>query len=136
MTVGPRSRGSSDHPAVAAPGQEKPQPLQVNHIHPKPDPEATTGLGLRYHERMKKGPSHSPRPQAEARRRLQARQPQAAAAALKPSQLLALQAFEVAVRAGSFKLAAQALNLSASAVSHRIRNLEQAVGFTLFCRTH
>lgn len=85
---------------------------------------------------MNRRSSHSPRPQAEARRLLQARQPQAAAAALRPSQLLALQAFEVAVRAGSFKLAAQALNLSASAVSHRIRNLEQALGLTLFVRTH
>src|SRR5262245_61089387 len=128
MTVGPRSRGSSKHPAVAAPGQEKPRPFQVNHIHPRADSEATFGPGCGSMAAMNRGPSHSPRPQAEARRLLQARQPQSAAAALKPSQLLALQAFEVAVRAGSFKLAAQALNLSASAVSHRIRNLEQALG--------
>jgi DNA-binding transcriptional LysR family regulator len=67
---------------------------------------------------------------------LQARQLDAAAASLKPAQLLALQAFEVAVRSGSFRLAAQALNLSPSAVSHRIRGLEQALGLALFVRTH
>src|SRR3974390_960585 len=81
---------------------------------------------------MTKAPSSS----RGVRRVLQARLPKAAAAALKPSQLLALQAFEVAVRAGSFKLAAQALHLSASAVSHRIRGLEQELGVALFRRTH
>jgi DNA-binding transcriptional LysR family regulator len=70
------------------------------------------------------------------RRLLQAVQPAIAAATLNPSQLLALQAFDVAFRAGSFKAAAQLLNLSPSAVSHRIRNLEQALGVALFVRTH
>jgi DNA-binding transcriptional LysR family regulator len=70
------------------------------------------------------------------RRLLQAVQPAIAATTLKPSQLLALQAFDVAVRTGSFKTTAQLLNLSASAVSHRIRNLEQALGVALFVRTH
>jgi DNA-binding transcriptional LysR family regulator len=67
---------------------------------------------------------------------LQAVQPAIAAATLNPSQLLALQAFDVAFRAGSFKTASQLLNLSPSAVSHRIRNLEQALGTALFVRTH
>lgn len=70
------------------------------------------------------------------RRLLQAVEPVIAAATLKPSQLLALQAFEVAVRLGSFKASAQSLNLSPSAVSHRIRKLEQALGVVLFARTH
>jgi DNA-binding transcriptional LysR family regulator len=59
-----------------------------------------------------------------------------AAASLKPSQLLALQAFDVVVRLGSFKAAADALNLSASAVSHRIRLLERTIGNRLFKRSH
>jgi DNA-binding transcriptional LysR family regulator len=70
------------------------------------------------------------------RRLLLAVQPTIAATALKPSQLLALQAFDVVVRVGSFKTAAQLLNLSPSAVSHRIRNLEHALGAALFVRTH
>ena len=70
------------------------------------------------------------------RRLLQAVQPVIAATTLKPSQLLALQAFDVAIRVGSFKTSAQLLNLSPSAVSHRIRNLEQALGVALFVRTH
>ncbi len=69
-------------------------------------------------------------------RRLRSAAPRIAAATLKPTQLLALQAFDVAVRLGSFKDTADALNLSASAVSHRIRNLEQALGAALFVRNH
>jgi DNA-binding transcriptional LysR family regulator len=69
-------------------------------------------------------------------RRLRSATPRIAAATLKPAQLLSLQAFDVAVRTGSFKATAHALNLSASAVSHRIRNLEQALGEALFVRTH
>jgi DNA-binding transcriptional LysR family regulator len=69
-------------------------------------------------------------------RRLRSAPPRIAAATLKPTQLLALQAFDVAVRLGSFKDTADALNLSASAVSHRIRNLEQALGAALFVRNH
>jgi DNA-binding transcriptional LysR family regulator len=75
-------------------------------------------------------------PAATSRRLLQAVQPTIAAATLNTSQLLALQAFDVAFRTGSFKASAQSLNLSPSAVSHRIRNLEQALGAALFVRTH
>jgi len=71
-----------------------------------------------------------------ARRLLRAVEPGIAAATLKTSQLLALQAFDVAVRAGSFKVAAERLNLSPSAVSHRILNLERALGVRLFVRGH
>jgi LysR family transcriptional regulator, glycine cleavage system transcriptional activator len=77
-----------------------------------------------------------PRSATASRRLLQAVQPVLAAASLGRSQLLALQAFDVAVRAGSFKTSAQLLNLSPSAVSHRIRNLEQALGVALFVRAH
>jgi DNA-binding transcriptional LysR family regulator len=59
-----------------------------------------------------------------------------AAASLGPAHLLALQAFDVAVRLGSFKEAAGVLNVSASAISHRIRNLEAHLGVALFHRTH
>src|SRR4051794_4575356 len=69
-------------------------------------------------------------------RQLRSAAPRVAAASLKPAQLLALQAFDVAVRLGSFKDAAHALNISASAVSHRIRNLEDALGTPLFVRNH
>ncbi|MDQ8726493.1 LysR substrate-binding domain-containing protein [Bradyrhizobium sp. LHD-71] len=62
--------------------------------------------------------------------------PRIAAATLRPAQLLALQAFDVAVRLGSFKEAADVLNLSPSAVSHRIRNLEEETGVALFVRNH
>lgn len=77
-----------------------------------------------------------PRSGAITTRRLRSSAPRIAAATLKPAQLLALQAFDVAVRTGSFKATAHALNLSASAVSHRIRNLEDVLGFALFVRTH
>jgi DNA-binding transcriptional LysR family regulator len=50
--------------------------------------------------------------------------------------LLSLQAFEAAMRLGSFKAAATALHLSPSAVSHRVRNLERALGDRLFTRAH
>ncbi len=59
-----------------------------------------------------------------------------AASNLRPSHLLALQAFDVAFRLGSFKEAAKVLNVSASAVSHRIRNLETHLGVALFHRAH
>jgi LysR family transcriptional regulator, glycine cleavage system transcriptional activator len=71
-----------------------------------------------------------------ATRRLRPCRSDIAAVSLKTSQLLALQAFDVAVRLGSFKAAALALNLSASAISHRVRHLEQAMGVNLFTRTH
>ncbi|WP_245350424.1 LysR substrate-binding domain-containing protein [Bradyrhizobium sp. UFLA03-84] len=59
-----------------------------------------------------------------------------AAASLRPAHLLALQAFDVAVKLGSFKEAAGVLNVSASAISHRIRNLEVHLGVALFHRAH
>ncbi|MDP1751073.1 MAG: LysR substrate-binding domain-containing protein [Reyranella sp.] len=47
-----------------------------------------------------------------------------------------MQAFDAAVRLGSFKEAADALHLTPSAISHRIRNLEKAMGGALFIRAH
>lgn len=58
------------------------------------------------------------------------------AASLTPAVLLALQAFEAAFRLGSFRAAAEALHITPSAVSHRIRRLEGLVGQALFFRTH
>lgn len=46
----------------------------------------------------------------------------------------ALHAFEAAARLQSFKQAAAELHLTATAVSHRIRNLEDALGCALFTR--
>ena len=63
-------------------------------------------------------------------------QPTPAAVRLKPTMLLALQAFDAAIRLGSFKAAAAALHLTPSAVSHRIGSLERALGEALFARTH
>lgn len=48
--------------------------------------------------------------------------------------LPALKAFEAAARLGSFKLAAQELNLSPTAISHHISNLEQRLDVALFQR--
>lgn len=48
--------------------------------------------------------------------------------------LSALEAFEAAARRESFVAAADELHLSASAVSHRIHNLEVALGVRLFIR--
>jgi DNA-binding transcriptional LysR family regulator len=45
-----------------------------------------------------------------------------------------LQAFELAARTGSFKAAAEALHITASAVSHRIAGLERTLGAKLFER--
>lgn len=53
---------------------------------------------------------------------------------LTSSLLLSLQAFDWAVRLGSFRAAAAALHLTPSAVSHRIRNLERILGRSLFSR--
>ena len=47
-----------------------------------------------------------------------------------------LLAFEAAARLGSFQAAAQALCLTASAISHRIRLLESHLGQPLFERRH
>ena len=48
--------------------------------------------------------------------------------------LAALKAFEAAARLGSFKLAAQELSLSPTAISHHISNLEQRLDVALFQR--
>jgi LysR family glycine cleavage system transcriptional activator len=48
--------------------------------------------------------------------------------------LSALRAFEAVTRTGSFRAAADDLNLTSSAVSHAIRGLEVALGTTLFLR--
>jgi DNA-binding transcriptional LysR family regulator len=59
-----------------------------------------------------------------------------AAARLKPALLLSLQAFDAVARLGSFKRAAHVLHITPSAISHRIRNLESALGDGLFTRAH
>jgi DNA-binding transcriptional LysR family regulator len=69
-------------------------------------------------------------------RLLRAVQPLPAATRLKPALLLSLQAFDAAVRLGSFKEAADALHITPSAISHRIRNLERTMGGALFTRAH
>jgi LysR family glycine cleavage system transcriptional activator len=48
--------------------------------------------------------------------------------------LSALRAFEAAARLRSFKLAAEELAVTATAVSHRIRGLEEQIGCRLFVR--
>jgi LysR family transcriptional regulator, glycine cleavage system transcriptional activator len=53
---------------------------------------------------------------------------------LTSRDLLALQAFELAARTGSFKAAAEQLHITASAVSHRIAGLERQFGGKLFER--
>ncbi|MEX0365096.1 MAG: LysR substrate-binding domain-containing protein [Ruegeria sp.] len=49
--------------------------------------------------------------------------------------LPALRAFDAAARLGSFRAAAEQLSVSATAVSHHIRGLEQQLGRRLFDRT-
>ncbi|KAB1070060.1 LysR substrate-binding domain-containing protein [Methylobacterium planeticum] len=51
-----------------------------------------------------------------------------------PVPLSAVRTFEAAARRRSFKAAASELNLTASAVSHAVRKLEQALGVALFER--
>jgi LysR family glycine cleavage system transcriptional activator len=48
--------------------------------------------------------------------------------------LKSLRAFQVAGRHLSFKLAAEELNITASAVSHQVKNLEDQLGLDLFLR--
>jgi LysR family glycine cleavage system transcriptional activator len=69
-------------------------------------------------------------------RLLRAVEPSPAATRLRPALLLSLQAFDAVVRLQSFKAAAEALHLTPSAISHRIRNLERAMGTLLFVRAH
>ena len=54
---------------------------------------------------------------------------------LRNVSLSAVRAFEAAARNGSFRAAALELNLSPSAVSHAVVNLEQTLGTVLFERT-
>nr|WP_237480615.1 LysR substrate-binding domain-containing protein [Lichenibacterium sp. 6Y81] len=54
---------------------------------------------------------------------------------LNTISLSAVRAFEAAARHGSFRAAAAELNLSPSAVSHAVMNLEQALGIVLFERS-
>ena len=49
--------------------------------------------------------------------------------------LPALRAFDAAARLGSFRAAADALSVSATAISHHIRGLEDQLGVLLFDRT-
>jgi LysR family glycine cleavage system transcriptional activator len=49
--------------------------------------------------------------------------------------LTALRAFEAAARLGSFRAAAEELNITQSAVSHQIASLEERLGAPLFRRT-
>lgn len=53
----------------------------------------------------------------------------------RPS-LAAMRVFEAAARLGSFKEAAGELAMTPTAVSHRIRNLEEELGQPLFRRSH
>jgi LysR family transcriptional regulator, glycine cleavage system transcriptional activator len=50
--------------------------------------------------------------------------------------LSTLEGFEAAARLGSFAAAAEALNLTQSAVSHQVRLLEESLGLKLFRRLH
>lgn len=56
-------------------------------------------------------------------------------AARRLPSLRGLQAFEAVARLGNLASAAQALNITPSAVSHRIRGLEQELGVNLLRRT-
>src|SRR5271155_2185551 len=51
---------------------------------------------------------------------------------LKLPPLSAVRVFEAAARHGSFKKAAAELNITASAVSHAVQNLEDWLGVELF----
>jgi LysR family glycine cleavage system transcriptional activator len=50
--------------------------------------------------------------------------------------LYSIQAFESASRLGSFMRAAEELHITPSAISHRIKELEQRLGIALFHRVH
>ena len=54
--------------------------------------------------------------------------------AARPLPLGALRAFDAAARLGSFRAAGEEIGVTPSAVSHRLRELEQAVGAPLFVR--
>ncbi|MGC2856428.1 LysR substrate-binding domain-containing protein [Novispirillum sp. DQ9] len=50
--------------------------------------------------------------------------------------LNALRAFEAAARLGSFVGAAEELSVTPAAISHQVKGLEEALGVTLFTRSH
>lgn len=52
----------------------------------------------------------------------------------RPPSLNAIRAFEVAARLGSFRAAAEFLNVTPSAVSHQIKSLEASLHLMLFSR--
>lgn len=52
-----------------------------------------------------------------------------------PNVLSSLQVFEAVARLGNFSTAAEALNVTQGAVSHRIKQLELSLGLTLMRRT-
>lgn len=54
----------------------------------------------------------------------------------RPPPMHALEAFDVAARLGSFSQAAHELCVTQSAISHRIRLLEEHLGTLLFARVH
>lgn len=54
---------------------------------------------------------------------------------IPPKILSSLQVFESVARLGNFSAAAEALNVTQSAVSHRIKQLETSLGMTLIRRT-
>jgi DNA-binding transcriptional LysR family regulator len=54
---------------------------------------------------------------------------------LKPPPLNALRTFDAAAQAGTFKGAAELLNVTQSAVSHQIKFLEDCLGVVLFVRS-
>ena len=53
---------------------------------------------------------------------------------MNSTSLQGLRVFCAAARSGSFKIAAEEIFVSASAVSHRIKNLEEQLGAPLFER--
>ncbi|MBL0900506.1 MAG: LysR family transcriptional regulator [Reyranella sp.] len=76
---------------------------------------------------------HKPRPLPVLRDAALRAAPQGEVA-LTARDLLALQAFELAARTGSFKAAAEQLHVTSSAISHRIAGLERRLGAKLFER--
>lgn len=54
--------------------------------------------------------------------------------ALKPALLIPLVAFEAAARHQNFARAGKELHLTASAISHHVRQLEARLGAALFVR--
>ena len=51
---------------------------------------------------------------------------------MRMPSLSALRAFDAAARLGSFKSAAEELEVTPAAISHQIRSLEDQLGFSLF----